>query len=126
LLSISNIASFFDKYSLIHVSIGASLGNSSIPSCLSSINQSSSSEHIIHSDTSPLILVFEIINSGASLAQTVATGTFIQAFTFGAPQTIVKVFQQTSTVVQFNFSEFGCFSQVFTFQINTFFKCSHS
>ncbi|MBT4633110.1 hypothetical protein HOB94_03960 [bacterium] len=88
MLSISSIASFCSKYSLIQVSSGALESNSNIPDCLSSINQSSSSLQIIHSEVSHLIFVFLITKSAANCAPQRATGTFIPAFTFGAPQTI--------------------------------------
>jgi hypothetical protein len=126
LLSISRITSFLSKYSLKFIFNGASFGSSKIHSCLSFTSHNSSALQIIHSLISHLIFAFAITKSSLSFAQTRATGTFIPAFTFDAQQTIERVFPFTSTVVQLSFSLSGCFLQVFTSQMNTFFKFSHS
>jgi hypothetical protein len=119
LLSISKIISFLAKYSLKHKFNGASFGSSKIPSCLSFISHNSSALQIIPSLISHLIFVFAITKSGASFAQTIATGTFNHSLTFAAPQTICNFCQFTSTIVQCNFSLSLCFLQDFTSQIKT-------
>ncbi|MDR1987804.1 MAG: hypothetical protein LBQ24_03435 [Candidatus Peribacteria bacterium] len=126
LLSISKITSFFDKYSLKFRFKGAFSGSSKIHSCLSFTSHNSSALQIIHSLVSPLIFTFSITKSGASFAQTKATGTFNPSFTFEAQQTICKSCQFTSTTVQLSFSLSGCDLEDFIFQINTSFKFSHS
>ncbi|MDP2396412.1 MAG: hypothetical protein Q8S84_01755 [bacterium] len=66
------------------------------------------------------------MKSGANFAPQTATGTLSQVLTFAAPHTIGNIQLFTFTVVQFNFSESGCFSHVITSHIYTCSRFSHS
>ena len=95
-----------------------------IPSWLSP-NPSSSSAQIIPWLSCPRIFPFLISNAFPSLSNNlvpiVATGTFCPTATLGAPHTICTgaLPSPKSTVVIFNLSASGCFSQVSTWPTTT-------
>ena len=93
-------------------------GSTIIPSWLSP-NPSSSSAQIMPWLSSPRIFPFFMTQASPSavyrVVPMVATGTFCPASTLGAPQTICKgASRPIFTVVNFNLSALGCFTQVKT------------
>ena len=104
----------------MHTPSSASSGRMRIHSCLSSTIPSSSSLQIIPFETSPLIFVFLMTNSGVRAAPIIATGTLIPGFTFGAPHTICTVSPCTDTWQRLSLSASGCFLTSRISPINTF------
>ena len=116
---ISKIKSFStSKTSAKGVPTSRVLSSTKMPSC-DVPSPISSSAQIIPSLSSPRIFPFLMVQASPSavykVVPIVATGTFCPAATFGAPQTICKgLAAPTFTVVSFNLSALGCFTQVKT------------
>ena len=105
---ISIALSFNFKYSRISVPIGASAGNSIMPSWFSEI-ANSEKEHSIPSEGSPRSLAALILKLPGNTAPTVATATFKPWRQFGAPHTMSnKRSPPTLTFVTRSLSAFGC------------------
>ncbi|CVI09054.1 hypothetical protein AMPH_13106 [Acinetobacter baumannii] len=112
LISMTLSSSF--KYSRMFTPTGASLGNSSKPSILSS-RSISEAPHSMPCDSTPRSLPFLILKSPGNIAPIVATGAFIPARTLGAPHTICKGSPEPIfTVVTRRRSASGCCSTVRT------------
>ncbi len=84
----------------------------------SSPSPSSASEHIIPSETTPLIFAFLISNPPDSFAPTKATATFSPFLALGAPHTILSnSFFPTSTRQTVSLSALGCLTTCFIWPI---------
>src|SRR5699024_12637499 len=92
------------------------------PSCrslgiCSSEKPSSSNEHIIPLDSTPLNFTFLILESPGKTAFGLATATYTFWRMCGAPHTICNVSEQISTLQTFNLSSSGCFSHDVTYPV---------
>ena len=88
----------------------------------------SSSEHNIPFDSTPLILLLDILNclsvDGKILVPSFARTVINPSFTFGAPQTIWKISFPSVTSHNFNLSALGCLITLVTFAITKSLSCS--
>ena len=105
--------------------IGASAGNSCIPSLSSGFknllsNPSSAIEQSIPQDSTPRFMLLLIVMPPGSFAPGSATITFSPALTLGAPQTICLTSFPVSTLQMCKWSESGCIVHSLTSPITRF------
>ena len=121
-ISRSSTVSPAPRYSMKAMPVGASSGNTQMPSWSFPWPNSRREQHMPQL-TTPRSLLFLILKPPSSLGSTVptvATGTLMSAAMFGAPQTICTgSASPTSTVTTCIWSESGCSSQVSTWPTTT-------